>query len=414
MNPAIIIPAFSRAHSLKRLLNSIENSTYLNNDIQLIISLDGGASENVFHVARNFTFSHGTVDVIERTKNLGLRKHILWCGDQTEKYGSVIVLEDDLVVDPFFYIYAKEAIAFYKDEKKVAGIAIYSPRYNEHAKLPFEPSLNGTSGYFMSVACSWGQAWTSSQWNHFKNWYKETNENEVKKNEKLPDDLKQWPASSWKKYFASYLTYSKSFVFYPYQSYTSNCAEPGGEHIKMASNNFQVPLGLSKRKHNQSLMFPSVEEHSLQYDAFMEPAGKWIEEIAGVNEDELEVDVYGIKPLSLLQKKKFCITSRNSRKPIKTYPLKFRPVVQNFYYPDDAGKIDGIVLTISKDIIRTDSDEIRIKLANYFTYFELGTKEFVRAYKKHVLLKKKRKKVFFWVYRKIRYPFRLFNKMFRL
>ena len=106
-----------------------------------------------------FRFKFGTCEVITREKNLGIREHLLWCGDQTEKYGSVILLEDDLIVDPQFYFYALAAMEMYGQSSKIAGIALYAPAFNEYARLPFMPMLSGYSCYFMKVVCSWGQLW---------------------------------------------------------------------------------------------------------------------------------------------------------------------------------------------------------------------------------------------------------------
>ena len=130
--PVIIAVGFSRPNSLLRLLTSINNASFDDNDIELIITLDGGAKKEVAEIALQFNFKHGNKTLVQRDKNIGLREHILWCGDQTKKYQSVIILEDDLFVDCHFYRYAQHAINAYKDSDKLAGIALYSPRRNEY------------------------------------------------------------------------------------------------------------------------------------------------------------------------------------------------------------------------------------------------------------------------------------------
>jgi hypothetical protein len=211
MKPTIIVPAYSRADSLNRLLNSINDAIYPSNDIELIISLDGGYSKKVSNVAINFKFLHGNKQVIKRENNLGLREHILWCGEQTKKYESVIILEDDLFVDTYFYNYTVEALKYYQNEKQIAGISLYGHKYNEYADLPFEPIDNGCSAYFMQIASSWGQAWTKQHWEDFLIWYKNNYDNSLNGNIGLPGAVRNWPNSSWKKYYSAYLAIKNKY-----------------------------------------------------------------------------------------------------------------------------------------------------------------------------------------------------------
>ena len=85
MRPAIVVPAFSRVAALERLLASLARAHYPDEGVNLVISLDGGAAPSVAACARAFEFPHGAVEVVEREQRLGLRQHILWCGDQTER-----------------------------------------------------------------------------------------------------------------------------------------------------------------------------------------------------------------------------------------------------------------------------------------------------------------------------------------
>lgn len=40
-----------------------------------------------------------------KNQNLGLKKHIISCGDLTNIYDNVICIEDDLVLSPYFMNY---------------------------------------------------------------------------------------------------------------------------------------------------------------------------------------------------------------------------------------------------------------------------------------------------------------------
>src|SRR5689334_4123595 len=124
--PAIVISAFNRPASLRRLLNSIEAARYDLNDIDLVISIDKSDSDEVEKTAEKFKWKYGEKKIILQNEPLGLKQHILRCGDLTSDYNAIILLEDDLMVSPYFYEYAIKALEYYKDDKMLAGISLYN------------------------------------------------------------------------------------------------------------------------------------------------------------------------------------------------------------------------------------------------------------------------------------------------
>ena len=95
-HPAIVIIAYNRSRSLERLLKSVGKAQYPENQkIPLVISIDKGDNSDVIRVAENFTWTHGEKRVVCRKENLGLKRHVLLCGDYVQEFGSVILLEDD-------------------------------------------------------------------------------------------------------------------------------------------------------------------------------------------------------------------------------------------------------------------------------------------------------------------------------
>jgi hypothetical protein len=370
--PAVIVPAYSRPSALRRLLASLNRAHYPDRGVHLIISLDGGADAKVVDCARAFEFAGGTVEVIERAKRLGLREHILWCGDQVEKYGSVIVLEDDLMVDPWFYQYASHALAAHEDEHTIAGVALYAPRYNDYAHLPFEPLQNGRSAYLMQVPCSWGQAWTPIQWRTFRAWYEESEDDVVDRDRTLPDEVSGWPASSWKKYFASYLSATGRYFVYPYRSYTTNCSDPGGTHTPHGSDQHQVRLGNPWREFKMP-DFPTLAEHRVVYDVFMEPRVQIDFTALSIPSGSVAVDFYAIKPVSLLRESDYCLTTRIVKTALATFPLSYRPLEMNVYAQAGTASVGPVSLCRS-DQLYDRAPLLRRLRANYRLkmYFQAG------------------------------------------
>ena len=321
--PAIVIMGYSRPLAFKRLLNAIEAAEYQDSP-NLIISLEGEADPEVVAIAESFRSDKLAVRIIRRQSRLGLREHVILCGDLTEEFNSVILLEDDLLIDRFFYSYASEALSYYQQERGVAGIALYSYEYNELAQLPFTPMSNGYDTYLMQVACSWGQCWTREHWASFKVWYSGKTQADLERISYLPQAVKSWPESSWKKYFQAFMLESGRYFVYPYKSYSTNCSDAGGSHIKVGTTLHQVSMSAQLRP-KPNYNFCPFEAQEVVYDSFMEPTGQFVFRAIGKSREELEIDIYGVKPLALLNRKPFTVTVKHSKNKKKIFLFRFRP-----------------------------------------------------------------------------------------
>ena len=97
---AVVVVGYNRSDSMRRILGSLAKADYKEKDIPLVISIDHSGREEVEQVAREFQWNYGPKEVICHKERLGLRKHIISCGDLTRRYGAVMILEDDLYVSP--------------------------------------------------------------------------------------------------------------------------------------------------------------------------------------------------------------------------------------------------------------------------------------------------------------------------
>lgn len=98
----ILTIGYNRANNLLRLLNSINAATFPTDDVDLLISIDNSGTKDVENAANSFKWLHGRKKIYTYPERLGLRKHILKCGDFLDFYDALVVLEDDLVVAPSF------------------------------------------------------------------------------------------------------------------------------------------------------------------------------------------------------------------------------------------------------------------------------------------------------------------------
>ena len=133
----IIIIGYKNKNGIKRLLDSISKVNYLGDkNIKLIISIDFSGDYSVKKVAEDFYWEYGEKIIIEYDKNLGLKNHILKCGDYLNKYNllAAAVLEDDIYVAPSMYGYMKATVEYYKDDSRIAGISFYKHELDVLAK----------------------------------------------------------------------------------------------------------------------------------------------------------------------------------------------------------------------------------------------------------------------------------------
>lgn len=324
IKPAIVAVGYNRPDSLKRLLESVEKADYPSDDIELIVSIDCSANQSdVVKAAEDAPWTHGNKTVRAFPERQGLRKHVIQCGDLSEKYGAVIILEDDLFVSPSYYHYACSAANRYKDDSNICGTALYSHSWSEFAHLPFTPSYNGYDVFCCQFSITWGQCWTAAQWNGFKSWYSENEDKFPAESTRIPGDILRWGSQSWGKYFVEYMVESGKYYIIPYVAMTTNFSE-AGQHSKHSSTCFQVPLTEAVKT---DYRFPDFEE-AVKYDTFFERVFPDSYDISGIPAKDICVNLNGIRP-SANGKKYILTTKRPSSAPIASFGMLTRPIESN-------------------------------------------------------------------------------------
>lgn len=320
----IVVVAYNRPTSLKRLLLSLSAAYYPNEQIPLIISIDyANNNNNVVNIARDFEWDHGTKKVKTHATNLGLRKHVLECGAYASEYGSVIILEDDLIVSPHFYNYTIDALNFSHPYEYINGVSLYKHQTNVHRNLDFNPVEDGCDNWYFQFASSWGQAYTRHHWERFLEWYETDPDLTLMDN--LPDYVKNWSKQSWLKYFIAFLIETNSFFLYPRHSLTTNFADVG-THVGIKSYDFQVPLLFTKSK-DITFNFSEIDQSMAVYDAHFENVklGRYFKDI--IDDNQLEIDLYGYKRPS--SKRFFLSSQRFNYKILKKFSRSLKPIEMN-------------------------------------------------------------------------------------
>ncbi len=278
--PAIVAAGYNRESALRRLLKSLSEADYEGfKEVTLIISLDNGGPGGTYEAAEEFRWKAGEKIVLKRPERLGLKQHMLSLGDLTGEYGSIILLEDDLYVSPFFYHYTCKALERVQDEPSVGGISLYDHRFNVFKRLPFDAVDDGFDNFYLRFPSSWGQAWNADQWKGFREWLK-IHDGEDLKGNGMPSDAAEWGESSWLKYALKYSIDVEKDWLYPRISYTTNFFDQG-EHSKEQVSDLQVPLSLGNRR---DFVFSLPETSSAKYDQYFENRGL-----------PYQADIYGLK-----------------------------------------------------------------------------------------------------------------------
>lgn len=155
---------YNRLQHTKRTLDALKENRY--SDVtDLTVFSDGPKSEtdsdavkSVRHYIRQLT-DFRSVKLVERKSNLGLANSIIsGVSAMCKQYGSVIVLEDDLVTSPYFLSYMNDTLRLYRDNDKV--ISVHGYVYPVHGVLP--------ETFFLRGADCWGWATWKRGWDLFE------------------------------------------------------------------------------------------------------------------------------------------------------------------------------------------------------------------------------------------------------
>lgn len=361
IKPAIVVVTFNRPHSLRRVLYSLSKGYYPSiENVNLVISIDYQNSDKhtqVVKIANEFIWAFGEKKIIEHTENLGLRKHVISCGNLVNSYDSIIMLEDDILVSPKYYFYAINSLEFYGDKDYIGGISLYKHEKNPNNNRPFQPLHNDYDVFFLQFAQSWGQCWSKVMWLDFMKWYE--NKSEWNKYEgDLPSFVLGWPESSWLKYYIKYLAETNKYFIYPYFSFSTNFHD-AGTHNNDVNNSCQVHLDIFS---NSVGRFPKLDE-AICYDVYFEL--KNIQNYISISEinwqNDVCVDLYATKK-NFKNSKYWLTTASLPYKIIQHYGLNLRPHEVNIILDNQGNEIYVYDTTINQDNKTTSNFDL---IANY-------------------------------------------------
>ncbi len=318
---ALIAVGYNRLHSIKRLLNSLNDAIYPKDDIPLVVCIDASNNQQLYNYVKEYNWKHGDKYVIIQHKRLGLKEHIFKCGDLSIHFRAIVLFEDDIFASPYFYKYVMAAVNEYESEDRIAQISLYCNETNGYIGLPFKPLNTGFDTFLTQDVSTWGECWTDKMWKHFKDWLS-YNKKFMISNLDIPEQIKSWE-NAWSKYFIEYVIANNKYILFPYQSLTTNFSD-AGTHIGVSDNSVQVNLMFGDKKY----LMPSFDKME-KYDSFFNniKISEWI----GIELNKLCIDLYGVR--KNVMNKEYILTCRDLKlKKISSFGLKLRPIELNIKY----------------------------------------------------------------------------------
>ncbi|KAF0516104.1 glycosyltransferase 2 [Gigaspora margarita] len=251
--PNILIQVITqdRPQSLARLMQSLNSSIYFGDKVHLTLNIDRSADPVTVKYCKTFEWPHGQINNKYRIKQGGLVTSIVESYYPITNDDYAIILEDDIEVSPFYYIWAKYTILKYRygtDRNlvnRLYGVSLYNTRLNEFnittGRRRFNPvdvlentKYPNNSPYLIQVPCSWGALFFPEVWREFHDYLKARLDDTTGPNLQqieIPESRSNMWTSSWKRFFIELIYLRGYMMLYPnyedFISFSTNHAETG-------------------------------------------------------------------------------------------------------------------------------------------------------------------------------------------
>ncbi|HVN53806.1 MAG TPA: hypothetical protein VMT46_05700 [Anaerolineaceae bacterium] len=328
MNPAIVVSAFNRPLALERLLESLQAAEYPPGaSIPLVISLDESARhQRVAQVARSFIWPFGPKEIRAREERLGPVEHFYACGDLTGEFGSIVFLEDDLLVSPQYYAYASQALEAYAGDECVGGLSLYGLWFNSYTRQPFIPLPDAGDVFFIQAPYIQGLAFTGEQWAAFHAW-RESKATQQAVHAPFHECWGRFSGDEWFPWLARFLVASGQYFAFPRESLVTGFGDKG-THFARSTPFFQVPIQREPRAYS----FPARRDCTAVYDSFFELLPDRIDRLTtSFHWLDYTVDLYATRALENIPTP-YVLTTRPCPSPIMAFGRTMRPMELNLEY----------------------------------------------------------------------------------
>lgn len=354
----LIVLAYNRLASLKRLLQSIEQAS-IPNGTSLYFSLEFDSHPNVIEFIDSYTWKYGRKIIIQQDTRLGVHGHNLECLKLIEDIGNGLVLEDDIVVSPFFMKYLEKVLPVYLEDNSILGVSIYRYLRVETIDMPFMLIPNNEFLYYQNRPSCNGCFYVSERIKLFNLFINKTELSYSKYI--LPPNAVLWENDSWEKMMYCFLQEYRMTQIFPRYSFSTDFGE-FGVHMKKRIDKF---------KHHSIMYldkeFPEFVDRKFSknvYDAHYELNPDVVKQHnARLESYDFEMDIYGTKQL-LGVDSNLLLSSKKSKSPLVQFGRFYKPEINNILLG-----VSGNFYSLStKDAINFSTD-IKKTTADFFYHY---------------------------------------------
>ena len=152
----IMICVYMRLDLIRNTIEALKRNTLAPKSALFLFSDAPGHPEHAEGIREVRSYLHTVtgfkhVILVEREKNFGpLNNFTDALGPILDRYDRYIEIEEDIVTSPYFLQYMNDALAVYKDDPRVVGVA--------SCKLPFPDDPDRKEVFFMQYFNPWGNA----------------------------------------------------------------------------------------------------------------------------------------------------------------------------------------------------------------------------------------------------------------
>ena len=256
MNAPVVLFVYNRLDHTKNVIESLAKNVLAENT-DLYIFSDAAKTENgiekvnevrKYIQSTDWRDSFQKVAIVEAEKNKGLAKSII--GGVTsvlEEYGKVIVIEDDLVLSPYFLKYMNGALDYYENIPEIWSVSGYSFPMKSLADYPHDVfySYRGSSWGW----ATWLDRWKKTDWEvkdfkklmQDKTWQKKFNRGGDDLTQMLKAQM-EGKINSWAIRWVFSQSNLDMYTVYPKKSYVLNDGCDGsGTHVG-ATDEYQTDI----------------------------------------------------------------------------------------------------------------------------------------------------------------------------
>jgi hypothetical protein len=247
---AVAIFAYRRPNHLRKLLQSLSENHGVE-EFQVYLFIDGPRTSIDFELvqkvkltAENFS-KQLNLNIVTSPVNLGLANSIRSnVSELFEKYDTLIVLEDDLIVSKYFLMFMLSGLRSFTEDPSIAAVSGYS--------YPISDLIEG--GYILPGGDCWGWATWKDRWEAV-NWDAVKLKEELRNSGRITSfnlngeydyfgmlvDSELGLIDSWAIYWHASMFLSGRYTYYPSHTLVLNTGmDQSGTHFNSKSKGFEV------------------------------------------------------------------------------------------------------------------------------------------------------------------------------